>query len=145
MRSMLTLTTVLLLLVSATAVPAAREPAAAAAAPVWPKPTRMEATGASAVQFSNFSFVLSTGPDQSGVLAKAAARYTALIRAVGAPAAKQHPQGVAAEPAVDYSVVVKVEDTSVPLSPGSDMNESYTIDASAAGSTLSAETAWGAL
>jgi hypothetical protein len=144
MRSMLTLTTVLLLLGSAAAVPAAREPAAAAAAPVWPKPTRMEATGASAVQFSNFSFVLPTGPDQSGVLAKAAARYTALIRAVGAPAAKQHPQaGVAA--AADYSVVVKVEDTSVPLSPGSDMNESYTIDASAAGSTLSAETAWGAL
>ena len=144
---MLTLTTVLLLLGSAAAdsVPAAREPAAAAAAaPVWPKPTRMEATGATAVQFSNFSFMLPTGPDQSGVLAKAAARYTALIRAVGAPAAKQHPQaGVAA--AADYSVVVKVEDTSVPLSPGSDMNESYTIDASAAGSTLSAETAWGAL
>ena len=143
---MLTLTTVLLLLGSAAAVPAAREPAAAAAAePVWPKPTRMEATGATAVQFSNFSFVLPTGPDQSGVLVKAAARYTALIRAVGAPAAKQHPQGVAAEPAVDYSVVVKVEDTSVPLSPGSDMNESYTIDASAAGCMLSAETAWGAL
>ena len=141
---MLTLATVLLLLASATAVPGAREPAAAAAAPVWPKPTRMEATAATAVQFSNFSFVLPTGPDQSGVLAKAAARYTALIRVVGALAAKQHPQaGVAA--AADYSVVVKVEDTSVPLSPGSDMNESYTIDASAAGSTLSAETAWGAL
>eukprot|EP01043_Picozoa_sp_COSAG02_P071686 COSAG02_NODE_13203_length_1427_cov_1.019578_3_plen_99_part_00 len=42
-------------------------------------------------------------------------------------------------------MVVRVEDMSVPLALGSDMNESYTLDAGGSGCKLSARTVWGAL
>lgn len=109
---------------------------------LWPKPTYVkQAVGASTTSFSNLSFVLPADADTSGVLARAAERYAALIRATATPDMK----GASRRFAPQYEVDVRVEDMNVPLTLGSNMNESYTLDAGDSGCTLSARTVWGAL
>lgn len=133
---------------------------AAASSPLlWPKPTHVTSTAPTpaqqstspgdvgisdgsigVVRFDNFSFVLPSSADPTGVLAKAATRYTALIQAVRAPD-KLATQRFSS----NYAVVIRVEDMSVPLALDADMNESYVLEASETGCTLSAGTVWGAL
>ena len=105
---------------------------------VWPKP--VSATAGSSdhpISFSNFSFIV---PDEHGddLLAKAAGRYTAIIAADGAAVAPHQAQ-------VPYPITVTVADMTVPLSPGPEMNESYTLEVKTAGCALAAPTVWGAL
>ena len=117
---------------------------AAAAAPtktghgVWPKPDSAEAGSSDdPITFSECRFVVVK--DSDGLLKKAAARYEAIIAA-------DHGIVLGADrSAAAYSVTIKVEDVDVPLSPGADMDESYSIETHAAGSTLAAPSVWGAL
>ena len=117
---------------------------AAAAAPtktghgVWPKPDSAEAGASDPITFSECRFVVVKDSDD-GLLKKAAARYEAIIAA-------DHGVELGADrSAAAYSVTIKVEDVDVPLSPGPDMDESYSIETHAAGTTLAAPSVWGAL
>jgi len=119
--------------------------AAAAAAPtktghgVWPKPDSAEAGSSDdPITFSECRFVV-VKDSADGLLKKAATRYEAIIAA-------DHGIVLGADrSAAAYSVTLKVEDVDVPLSPGADMDESYSIETHTAGTTLTAPSVWGAL
>ena len=114
--------------------------AATAGAKVWPRPTHAVSAGAggTTICFSNFVFVIGTdSPD--GVLRKAAARYRGIIFAQSGSVPRVAADG---EP---YKITLVVADGSVPLSPGPEMNETYVLDAAAAGCTITAHSVWGAL
>ena len=106
---------------------------------VWPKPDSAEAGSSDdPITFSECRFVV-VKDSADGLLKKAAARYEAIIAA-------DHGIVLGADrSAAAYSVTVKVEDVDVPLSPGADMDESYSIETHAAGTTLAAPSVWGAL
>ena len=106
---------------------------------VWPKPTSATVTPAVPIRFANFTFVTPTD-SSDGVLTKATARYRDIILALSSS-----PDAVVAALGTVYKVTVVVEDGQVPLAPGPEMNESYAIDANAAGCKITAHSVWGAL
>ena len=120
---------------------AARTDSVADGLSIWPKPSHAVATpiAAGAIRFTNVTFAIATD-SSDGVLRKAAARYRDIILAQSADL------GVEAVPGRGQSckVTLVVENGSVPLSPG-DMNESYELEASAAGCMITAHSVWGAL
>ena len=114
---------------------------------VWPKPASSTRTGEGAsapISFANFSIVAGPVDSPDRILGKAAARYRGIILAQTlARAAREAPTARAQAP--PYTITLRVEDGNVPLSPGPSMNESYVLDAAAAGCVISAPSVWGAL
>ena len=116
-----------------------------AASPVWPKPvsSTRAAEGASApISFANFDIVVGPIDSPDGVLHKAVARYRGIILAQSTAPGEMAP---APAHAPTYTITLAVEDAVAVLSPGPQMNESYVLDAAAAGCTISSHSVWGAL
>ena len=127
-----------------------RDPAAESPLSIWPKPVsytssrvlqEVTASGRAAIHFTNLSFTDIHTDSSDGVLRKAVARYRRIILA---QSDNRGSAMAAAGQAEAYEVALVVENGSVPLSPG-EMNESYVLDASATGCTITAQSVWGAL
>lgn len=129
----------LALLVAAAAAQCHAAPAAQAS--IWPQPRSLKAVDGEPIRFAAFNFTSATdSPD--GLLSKAFERYRGIILADNGGAARFSAPGEAAAP---YTITFEVADTKVPLSPGPDMDESYSLDAGRTGCTVAAPTSWGAL